>query len=356
MYKVIDLFSGVGGFSLGFQKAGFEIVLANEIDSSIAFSYTQNHPNVQMVNGDISQLDEEFLSQYKGKVDIIVGGPPCQGFSQKGSRKLLDDERNFLFKEYYRVVKFLKPKYFLMENVPNILTANHGSFKTEIFSLFRELGYHLDADILNSFDFGIPQIRKRAFILGALEAPVQLPTMYESPVTVKDAMGDLAYLNSGEGQHIQDYKYESLTEYQKKMREKSLKLYNHIATKHSKIALERMSMIPKGMGKEMLPKEHLTKSIYSGTWSRMLEDQPSVTITTRFDTPSSGRFTHPFLNRAITVREAARIQSFPDDFIFYGTKTSQMKQVGNAVPPLLSEKIAVEIMKNLKKREEVLIH
>ena len=130
------------------------------------------------------------------------------------------------------------------------------------------------------------------------------------------------------------------------MRRNSKVLYNHVATAHSKLALERLALIPKGAGKEVLPPEHRTKSIYSGTWCRLLEDGIAATITTRFDTPSSGRFTHPILDRCLTTREAARIQSFPDDFIFYGTKTIQMKEVGNAVPPLLAKAIALEIVKN----------
>ncbi|MGR5907177.1 DNA cytosine methyltransferase [Bacillus paranthracis] len=170
-------------------------------------------------------------------------------------------------------------------------------------------------------------------------------------VSVKEAISDLAFLDSGQGENVQEYLYSAQSEYQRRMRNKSLKLVNHVATKHSELALERLKLIPPEMGKEVLPQEHLTKSIYSGTWSRMIENEPAVTITTRFDTPSSGRFTHPFLNRAITVREAARIQSFPDHFVFYGSKTSQMKQVGNAVPPLLAQAIAEVIMKDIKKYE-----
>ena len=144
---------------------------------------------------------------------------------------------------------------------------------------------------------------------------------------------------------MQEYKYEPQSAYQSMLREGSSLLYNHKATHHSALALERLEIIPPNAGKEVLPKEHLTKSIYSGTWTRMRKDEISVTITTRFDTPSSGKFTHPFLNRAITVREAARIQSFPDTFHFIGNKGSQMKQVGNAVPPLLAKAIA-EVIKN----------
>ena len=146
----------------------------------------------------------------------------------------------------------------------------------------------------------------------------------------------------------QAYSTDPESDYQKEMRRDSGKLFNHVVTKHSKLALERLAMIPPNAGKEVLPKEHLTKSIYSGTWTRMRKDEISVTITTRFDTPSSGKFTHPYLDRAITVREAARIQSFPDTFRFIGNKGSQMKQVGNAVPPKLAAAIASVIMKDIK--------
>jgi DNA (cytosine-5)-methyltransferase 1 len=175
-----------------------------------------------------------------------------------------------------------------------------------------------------------------------------LPLPQNKTVTIWDAISDLAYLESGEGKEIQEYKYPPQSEYQKFLRKDTNVLYNHVATKHSQIALERLALIPPNAGREVLPEEHLTKSIYSGTWTRMRKDEISVTITTRFDTPSSGKFTHPYLNRAITVREAARIQSFPDDFKFVGNKGSQMKQVGNAVPPLLAAAVAEVIIKDIK--------
>ena len=156
----------------------------------------------------------------------------------------------------------------------------------------------------------------------------------------------MPFIGSGEGEEISQYDKKASSDYQKKLRNGSKVLYNHVATKHSDLALERLSLIPKGAGREVLPAEHRTKSIYSGTWCRLLEDGIAPTITTRFDTPSSGRFTHPILNRCLTVREAARVQSFPDSFRFYGNKTSQMKQVGNAVPPLLAYAIAQQIINN----------
>ena len=348
--KVIDLFAGVGGMSLGFENAGFEVILANEYDAAIAAAYEKNHKKTKMICGDITKLDlnKTFLN-YKGKVDVIIGGPPCQGFSQKGQRKTIHDERNFLFKYYVEVVKLVKPKYFVMENVPNLLTAECGYFWTEIEALFNSLGYQLKKGILNASDYGVPQNRRRAVIIGKFgEIAPDLPTPKSESVTIWDAISDLAYLKSGEGEETQNYRNEPQSEYQKKLRSGSTMLYNHVATKHSPLALERLAMIPPNAGKEVLPEEHLTKSIYSGTWTRMRKDEISVTITTRFDTPSSGKFTHPFLDRAITVREAARIQSFPDSFQFVGNKGSQMKQVGNAVPPLLAGAIAEVIMNDIE--------
>lgn len=349
--KVIDLFAGVGGLSLGFKLSGFDVLLANEYDASIAAAYMQNHKSTKMVIGDITSLDlKQVFGKYSNKIDVVIGGPPCQGFSQKGQRKTIHDDRNFLFKYFVSVVKMVKPRYFVMENVPNLLTAGEGYFRREIEELFNNIGYFLKYRVINSADYGVPQNRKRAVLIGKLgsSAP-ELPISKNKKTTIWDAISDLAYLQSGEGFEEQEYQRPVKTEYQKLLRGNSTKLFNHKATRHSPLALKRLSMIPPNSGKEMLPKEHLTKSIYSGTWTRMRKDEISVTITTRFDTPSSGKFTHPFLDRAITVREAARIQSFPDNFKFVGNKGSQMKQVGNAVPPILAKVIAETIMNDMKR-------
>lgn len=352
--RVIDLFAGVGGLSLGFEKKGFDVVLANEYDASIATSYIANHKNTKMIVGDITSLDlEDTFGKLAGTIDVVIGGPPCQGFSQKGQRKTIHDERNFLFKYYVSVVELVNPKYFVMENVPNLLTAEGGYFRHEIEELFNKLGYSLEYGVLNASDYGIPQNRRRAVIIGKLDGDApKLPVPKRNNVTIWDAISDLAYLESGEGSEEQEYKYPAESDYEKMLRKDSSKLFNHIATKHSPLALERLALIPPNAGREVLPEEHLTKSIYSGTWTRMKKDEISVTITTRFDTPSSGKFTHPFLNRAITVREAARIQSFPDNFHFVGNKGSQMKQVGNAVPPLLAAAIAEVIMNDIKEESK----
>lgn len=348
--SVIDLFAGIGGLSLGFEKQGFDVLIANEYDKSIAAAYTENHKKTKMIVGDITSLDlKETFGPYTGKIDVVIGGPPCQGFSQKGQRKTIHDERNFLFKYYVAVVELVGPRYFVMENVPNLLTAENGFFFKEIEELFNKMGYSLEHGVLNASNYGVPQNRRRTVIIGKLNgAAPKLPKPKDTKVTIWDAISDLAYLESGEGAYEQEYKNAPESDYQKILRGNAKVLYNHSVTKHSPLALKRLALIPPNAGKEVLPKEHLTKSIYSGTWTRMRKDEISVTITTRFDTPSSGKFTHPFLDRAITVREAARIQSFPDGFIFVGNKGSQMKQVGNAVPPLLAAAIAEVIMKDIK--------
>lgn len=347
--KMIDLFAGVGGLSLGFEQTGFEVLIANEFDESIAEAYIKNRKNSNMIVEDITRLPiSETFGKYKGQATLVIGGPPCQGYSQKGQRKTINDPRNFLFKYFVEVVKEVAPQYFVMENVPNLLTTEKGFFKHELEKLFTELGYTINAQVLCAADYGVPQNRHRAFIIGKRgKCQVEMPKKIERRTTIWEAISDLAYLESGEGVEVADYQNKPATEYQKRLRLDSDKLYNHVATNHSPVALERLAMIPPKGGKEYLPPEHITKSIYSGTWERMDENDISVTITTRFDTPSSGKFTHPYLDRAITVREAARIQSFPDSFHFFGTKTSQMKQVGNAVPPLLAKAVAEAILEDM---------
>lgn len=345
--KVADLFSGVGGLSQGFIKAGFEICLAVEFDLEIAHSFKKNHPNTEVYNEDICNLNFRELHKKHPNIDIVMGGPPCQGFSQKGKRLSLYDERNFLFLQFVRFVEEFSPKYFVLENVPNVITTENGYFKEEIIASFEKLGYEVCSEILNASDFGVPQDRKRAIFIGQkqeLEIALPKPTLIRN--TVRDAIFDLPFISSGEGANESKYDKPPMSLLQKELRNNSSTLYNHVATKHNETALRRMAMVPIGEGGKVLPIEEQTKSIYSGTYCRLLADELASTITTRFDTPSSGRFTHPLLNRCLTTREAARLQTFPDTFIFYGSKTSQMKQVGNAVPPYLAYAIASIIKAN----------
>ncbi len=348
--RIIDLFAGVGGLSQGFISKGFEVEFAVEYNREIAKSYQLNHKKTIVYNEDVSKIDLEKLKSKHTDIEVVVGGPPCQGFSQKGKRLSVDDERNYLFKRFIDIVDTFKPKYFVLENVPNILTTANGFFKHEIIGGFEKIGYTVNSKMLNAADFGIPQNRKRAFFLGSLSGDLlEFPKPKKKKTSVKEAIYDLPFIESGEGEAFFQYEKPATSTYQKKLRKNSKGIYNHISTKHSKIAIERLALIPKGKGREVLPKKHRTKSIYSGTWSRLKEDEIAATITTRFDTPSSGLFTHPILNRCLTVREAARIQSFSDNFIFHGTKTVQMKQVGNAVPPLLAAEIANVILNHYNK-------
>ena len=347
-YKAIDLFAGVGGLSLGFSQAGFKIIYANEYDKSIAESFKKNHPETTVDSRDIRDIDfEKVFHPFKNKIDVVMGGPPCQGFSQKGKRIGINDERNFMFEQFVKVVKIVKPEFLLLENVPNILSSGSGYFKQEIIDVFTKLGYQIRYKILKSENFGVPQTRRRAVFLGRKgKLNFELPNGNGKKTTVGDALSDLPTLKSGEGQDKQSYTTTPLNNFQKLMRHKSSIIRNHVATKHSKVALERLSLIPPNGSKEDLPSHHRTKSIHSGTWSRLKSNGFARTITTRFDTPSSGQFTLPFQDRCITVREAARLQSFPDDFVFYGTKSSQMLQVGNAVPPAMAYEIAKTIKEN----------
>lgn len=349
--NVGDLFAGVGGMSEGFRMAGgFNISFAVEFDKEIAYAYQKNHIDTDVYAENICDIDVKELHKKHPNIDVIIGGPPCQGFSQKGKRLSIEDPRNFLFQQYVRFVEEFRPKYFVLENVPNIITTSNGYFKDEIVAAFNKLGYNVKYGVLKATDFGVPQDRHRAVFIGQLgNIEIHLPKPTGVHTTVKDAIYDLPFIASGEGKEVSKYDKEATTTYQRELRGNSKTLYNHIATKHNATALRRMAMVPIGEGGKVLPEEERTKSIYSGTYCRLLEDDVAATITTRFDTPSSGRFTHPVLDRCLTVREAARIQSFPDNFIFYGSKTIQMKEVGNAVPPFLARAIAFEILKNEKK-------
>ena len=347
--NVIDLFSGVGGLSLGFEQNGFNVIFANEIDENIAFSYKKNFPNTECLTKDIKKLDlKKEFSRFSNKISVVCGGPPCQGLSQKGKRNWFQDKRNFLFKNFLEVVKIVNPSYVLIENVPNLITAYDGYFLKEIEKIFEDLNYKINAKILHANKFGVPQIRKRAFILARKkDINFELDETNNTTTSFQDSVSDLPELKSGEGKEFFDYIKKPHNTYQRKMRKNSKGIWNHLSTNHTALALKRMKFMKIGGMRTDLPKEHHTGSIYSGTWSRIIPNTFARTITTRFDTPSSGQFTLPYQDRCLTVREAARVQSFPDNFIFYGKKNNQMVQVGNAVPPLVSYSIAKLIKKNI---------
>lgn len=355
MFKILDLFSGAGGLSYGIgMSKEFNTVVAVDYNKPAIETFKFNHNNTYTILGDMTNVDikNEIIHQSKKLgVNMVIGGPPCQGFSNKGKNLGLNDERNFLFLEYIEIVKNISPKIFIIENVKPIITAANGYFINEIINKFSDLGYLVNYKIVNSEDFGVPQKRERAFIIGCKDFKFNFNTLYkykQKKVTVRDAISDLNFLESGEGAFEAEYKINYLSDYQKTLRENCNKLFNHTATNHSEKAIEKLKMIPPEKGKEFLPKELLGKQKFKTTWSRLEWDKVSPTIDTRFDTPSNGKNSHPVLNRAITPREAARLQSFPDKFVFIGNKTEICKQVGNAVPPMLANYIGKSILDQYK--------
>lgn len=354
MYKVLDIFSGAGGISCGLEKTRkFESLLAVDFNKSALETFKKNNSKVKCILGDITDenIKKEIVEfSIKKGINMIVGGPPCQGFSNKGKNLGMKDPRNFLFLEYVDLVKKIRPKIFIIENVKNIISSANGYFINEIMNIFTELGYYINYKILNSYDYGVPQTRERAIIIGSLDFKYDFEDLNKYVVAVEkrpkviDAISDLNYLNSGEGENESDYIFKANTDYQKQIRKKSKRLYNHLATNHSELVVKKLKMIPAEKGKEYLPKHLHGNQKFRTTWSRLEWHKPSPTIDTRFDTPSNGKNSHPILNRAITPREAARIQSFPDTYIFLGSKTEICKQIGNAVPPILAEKIGLSII------------
>ena len=352
--KVIDLFSGIGGLSSGFYlNNNFKILAANEILSDMAKTYSLNHPDVLMYNKDIknfSAIDFYKDTDYKYKnIDIIIGGPPCQSFSTVGNR-LLDDPRGKLFQEYYRLLKEFKPNFFLFENVTGILSMRNGLYDY-IIKLFESLSYKVSSKILNAADYGVPQNRKRVFIVGT---KLNVDFSYPNPIysnssssnlfkyrTLSDAISDLPLIKSGE----ESFKYKTSPQnsFQKMMRNGINILDDHNASNHGKNLINIMDSLPDGGTMKDLPLHLKPKSGFCNTYSKLWWSKPCTTITRNFGTPSSSRCIHPKVSRALTTREGARIQTFPDSFKFVGSRSSKNLQIGNAVPPLLSKILAESI-------------
>ncbi|WP_243006796.1 DNA cytosine methyltransferase [Roseburia sp. OF03-24] len=347
-FRALDLFCGAGGLSWGLHKnKNFKTVVALDFDENAANTFKKNMPEVDVIVGDItdSAVKEKIIaSAKKENVNMIAGGPPCQGYSMKGKKLGLADPRNFLFREYLNIVKEIRPEVFIIENVKGLLIASNGWFKEEIIQSIEDLGYNVEYGILNAADFGVPQSRERTIFICSQNKKIPLPEpIVKTRTTVRDAISDLSYLNSGEGEFEQVYAMEPQSNYQRLMREGSNRLYNHKASNHKEIAIEKLKLIPPEQGKECLPEEMLGNQKFKTTWGRLKWDDVSPTIDTRFDASSNGTNNHPYLHRAITPREAARLQSFDDIFIFYGSKVYVRKQIGNAVPPLLAKAIADQI-------------
>lgn len=342
MLNVIDLFSGCGGLSRGFIDAGCKVLLGVDNDSAALATFSLNHDGAKGLNANLAE-DKAFdeIGHIIGKkaVDLIIGGPPCQGFSLTGPRNF-DDARNSLYLAFIQMVKFYHPKAFVIENVPGMATLYHGEVKNEIYRRFSALGYNIKSKILCAADFGVPQIRKRLVFIGVQkrygEVTFPHPILSESHyITSREAIDDLPALENEPGSEKSNYSSPSRTQYQKEMRGTCNILYNHVATQHTELVKKTISQVPEGGNYKNLPPGVGESRKFHMAWTRCDGNQPSRTI----DTGHRNYFHYEY-NRIPTVRECARLQSFPDNFIFTGTKTQQYRQVGNAVPPRLGYYLA----------------
>ena len=354
-YNVIDLFCGCGGFSKGFQQAGFNVKYGIDLWNDAIVTYNKNFPDAVAINKNITEIRGsdilEAIGLLENQVDVIIGGPPCQGFSVSGKR-LIDDERNILYKSFVEIVAELSPKAFVMENVPGLVRLFKGQVAEQVIADFTAIGYEVKMQILSSDEYGVPQQRKRVFFVGLNKDGFDNPGCYEFPKasfgeitgkpyrTTKDAISDLDFIPDDIilGERI-PYSIDAQNDYQRMMRVGSNYILNHSITLHKERTKEIISMVPDGGNYKDLPKELWSTRKVHIAWTRMNSQKPSFTI----DTGHNHHF-HYRANRVPTVRESARIQSFPDTFEFVGIKTSQLRQVGNAVPPLLAEAVAKSLI------------
>lgn len=362
-FSAIDLFCGAGGLSEGFRQAGFAVLAGNDSDDLAGKTFTQTHPEARFLAGPIEDLSvSDFLHATgvrRGELHCLIGGPPCQAFSVYNHRRGLHDKRSSLFREYLRIVEGLRPEWVVMENVTGISSVGNGRAVQEIVKGLGELGYDVQINVLRAEEYGVPQERRRVFFVGnrigqSFSWPHPTHGEGRSPyVTVWDAIGDLPPLANGEDPgHWVAYRRSPVGNYQALMRNKSGKVGNHAAPKLGQINLERMKFIPEGGSWRDIPSELLPPGMkrarrcdHTKRYGRLRKDGLASTILTKCDL-HWGAYIHPEQDRVLTVREAARLQSFPDWFEFVGPRTEQYVQVGNAVPPVLGSKIAQAILES----------
>lgn len=334
--KIIDLFCGIGGLSLGFEQAGFEVVSAVDKWADAVKTYNHNRKNkvaevISVEDYNVKELPELILRE---KIAGIIGGPPCQGFSTVGKREV-EDPRNKMYLEFYKAVKLATPDFFVIENVKGMLTLNKGAFVKDLLKRFGEgLGYTISYQLLNAADYGIPQNRYRVFYVGIKNKKFVFPKPFDYKLTAKDGISDL------EGSTSEKYGSNPQNDYQKELRGTMVKPMNQEYTNHTEQTISIISQVPDGGNIKDLPAEIWQVRKYNKAFERMGTFKPSNTI----DTGHRNYF-HYSEPRIPTVRESARIQSFPDNFEIIGTRGSQYKQIGNAVPPMLARIIA-ETIKN----------
>lgn len=333
--RFIDLFAGCGGMSLGFEDAGFESALAVDSSPDALESFGANRPAAAVLTADLMEVEAAEISEAAGDVQLVIGGPPCQGFSISGKRDL-SDPRNVLYQRFVDVVRHAEPEIFVMENVPNMASMGSGAILRAAISEFEELGYAVAAKVLMASDYGVPQNRKRLFIVGsrgdrAFEFPPPLLQSGER-VTTEEALSDLPEYDLIDGS---PYPTAPLSDFQRNARFYSRGIWNHQVTNHAERTVQTIALVPDGGNYKDLPTELQGTRRVNIAWTRYSSSRPSLTI----DTGHRHHF-HYKWNRVPTVRESARLQSFPDTFRFAGSKTSQYRQVGNAVPPLLAKAVA----------------
>ena len=358
--KAVDLFCGCGGISCGLERAGFDIVAGVDIEAVFLKSYALNFPKAKAIQCDLSKMEPldviEQTGLRKGAIDIIAGGPPCQGFSKNVPRRnrYTEDPKNRLVVAFLKVTELLMPRFVLMENVAEMQNGFEQTYTNLIVELLEERGYTVKFGVLYAPNYGVPQKRRRAFFLAsrdneAIEFPATThfdiggaPSLFDNNafVNVWDAIGDLPELQHGEGVDPMQYRTPTFHQFQEWARGGSEQIYNHVARALQPKQYQRLSSIEPGQGLKDLPEALRPKQGYSGAYGRLTKEMIAPTITRWVFHPGSGRFGHPVTPRVITIREAARIQAFPDTFRFAGTYIQQSHQVGNAVPPLLAQMIA----------------
>lgn len=352
----IDLFCGAGGLSEGLLMAGFSVIAAVENDKNAAATYRRNHPNTVLIDKDITKLTaKELLDMvgiYSSEIDIIAGGPPCQGFSMaNGWSRHINNSNNGFVWHFVKWVEQIKPKAFLMENVIGFTAIDGGRLKNKLLTKFREIGYtYADIYTLDAANYGVPQHRRRVFLVGFLnrnkyEIPKQTFGMPDKPfITVADAIiGDLPSIKQLPGENKTNYADEPKNSYQHKTRGNKKILYNHITTNCAEHIREKFSWISQGCNWESIKDRIGIKVQYSSLYKRLDPNKPSITMSNY----RKSMIIHPLENRLLSVREAARLQSFRDSYIFEGGISSMQQQVGNAVPLLLGKAVAKKIRKML---------
>lgn len=350
----IDLFAGAGGLSLGAENAGINVKYAVENNPWAAATYENNHHGGRIFCEDIRLMDPMPLKEELGDVFIIMGGPPCQGFSLSNTmNRTMDNEKNLLFEEFVRFVRVIRPEWFLLENVPGMRLMNHGETYRMITSRFENLGlgYKVVSQVLCADKYGVPQSRERFFIVGNRKGfKFEFPEPYTlTPVTVQEAIGDLPVLKNGDQDESLEREYtqslREVSEYARKMRGDCSRPTQNLVSRNNELVIERYKYIGQGQNWRAVP-DHLMRNYankqrcHSGIYKRLREDKPSVVIANY----RKSMLIHPTQDRGLSVREAARLQSFPDSFEFKGSLTHIQQQIGNAVPPLLAEAVFRQIL------------